>query len=192
MGDVARLANGLYELTWKHGHGTSLAAVGRNSAGAAWFAATNWTGGIECYDWYRVESVRPIPPVRVAPDLDPDVKAMLLHALETGETAPLHDYLTERNGDPDFAAAVRANVRREIAREIVTKPNDGYYQVSIPPDFWALVGATDIPPEPRVWTPPPDNPRPSGDTPPGEPWCTECGRQLTESGCRLNHCTQTG
>jgi hypothetical protein len=56
---------------------------------------------------------RPLTPVPVAPALDPTLRGLLLHALETGETHALHDWLTEANGDRDLADAVRENVRRE-------------------------------------------------------------------------------
>ena len=58
--------------------------------------------------------VRPLEPVAVAPGIDPNLRGLLLHALQTGETGALFDWLTERNGDPDLARAVRENVIREL------------------------------------------------------------------------------
>jgi hypothetical protein len=55
---------------------------------------------------------RPLTPVPVAPALDPTLRGLLLHALETGETHALHDWLTEANGDRDLADAVRENCAR--------------------------------------------------------------------------------
>jgi hypothetical protein len=55
---------------------------------------------------------RPLTPVPVAPALDPTLRGLLVRALETGETGPLFDHLTETNGDRDLADAVRENCAR--------------------------------------------------------------------------------
>lgn len=110
---VRELKNGLYELTWKAG-GVSVAAVGRDRVGAVWFAPTSWIE-VSWYDWGNIASARPLTAVAVPSALDPTLRGLLLHALATGETFALQDYLTEQHGDRDLVAAVRANERRALA-----------------------------------------------------------------------------
>jgi len=51
--EVRDLPDGLYAIHWRDG-GVSLAAVGRNGAGEAWMAPTNWIC-VPSYDWSQVE-----------------------------------------------------------------------------------------------------------------------------------------
>jgi hypothetical protein len=55
--DPSNLKNGLYELEYEGG-GFSLAAVGRDTAGKVWFAATNWANGAPTFVWADVKSAR--------------------------------------------------------------------------------------------------------------------------------------
>lgn len=55
--DPSKLKNGLYELEY-NGGGFSLAAVGRDTAGKVWFAATNWANGAPTFVWTDVKSAR--------------------------------------------------------------------------------------------------------------------------------------
>ncbi len=50
---------GLFELRWKSG-GISNAAVGNDRAGRRWYAPSNWIGGVPCFDWSEVISVKRI------------------------------------------------------------------------------------------------------------------------------------
>lgn len=52
--EAQRLDHGLYLLFWKSG-GESLAAVGSDSGGRRWFAATNWVSGVPSFDWRRID-----------------------------------------------------------------------------------------------------------------------------------------
>lgn len=51
----ATLKNGVYRMFWVDG-GLSVASVGRNTDGKAWFAPANWVSGI-CYNWSMVKHV---------------------------------------------------------------------------------------------------------------------------------------
>lgn len=55
--DPSKLKNRLYELEY-NGGGFSLAAVGRDTAGKVWFAATNWANGAPTFVWTDVKSAR--------------------------------------------------------------------------------------------------------------------------------------
>lgn len=52
--EAKKLRPGLYEIFWKSG-GSSLAAVGRDRDGNAWFAPTNWVGGVPSTTWAKIE-----------------------------------------------------------------------------------------------------------------------------------------
>lgn len=56
--DAQQVLHGLYVIYWKEsaGGGSSLAAVGSDSAGRRWFAATNWISG-PSFDWKPVDHV---------------------------------------------------------------------------------------------------------------------------------------
>ena len=62
---------------------------------------------------------RLLEPVAVAPGIDPNLRGLLLHALQTGETGALFDWLTEAGADPDLTRAVRENAARD-AETVVT------------------------------------------------------------------------
>lgn len=53
-----QLHNGLYLLFWKDG-GYSLAAVGRNEAGYAWYAPCNWIT-VPCTNWSKIDRAFPV------------------------------------------------------------------------------------------------------------------------------------
>jgi len=45
---------GLYRIFWKDSEGSSLASVGTDESGNAWFAPINWIT-VPCFDWKLVE-----------------------------------------------------------------------------------------------------------------------------------------
>lgn len=55
---VAALQHGLYIIYWKeaNGGGHSMAAVGSDSGGRRWYAATNWIT-VPSFDWRPVSHV---------------------------------------------------------------------------------------------------------------------------------------
>lgn len=61
-GQAAPETLGLYRLTWKKG-GSSLASVGQDGHGRRWFSASNWIGGMPCFDWSVVETIHQLFPV---------------------------------------------------------------------------------------------------------------------------------
>lgn len=91
---------------------------------------------------------RTVTPVHVAPGLDPTLKGLLLHALATGETAPLCDRLLELNADQDAAKAIRANLLREIIRP----DGNGNYTMRLTAEMIVLAANSNA----VVYSPPPD------------------------------------
>ena len=84
---------------------------------------------------WEVRRLAPLEPVAVAPGIDPTLRGLLLHALSSGETGALFDWLTEAGADPDLARAVRENVIREMGGPPTTVSIEQYQPelIGIPP-----------------------------------------------------------
>jgi len=100
------------------------------------------SGEVRCRDtggdshYYPPDTpARLLEPVAVAPGIDPTLRGLLLHALSSGETGALFDWLTEAGADPDLARAVRENVIREMGGPPTTVSIEQYQPelIGIPP-----------------------------------------------------------
>jgi len=94
------------------------------------------SGEVRCRDtggdshYYPPDTpARLLEPVAVAPGIDPTLRGLLLHALQTGETGALFDWLTEQGADPDLARAVRercAAKADQFDAEMIELDEEGY------------------------------------------------------------------
>jgi hypothetical protein len=55
--DVRALPHGIYRVYWRHGGGTSIAAVGSTQTGDKWLAPLNWLSPAGPQAWLEVERV---------------------------------------------------------------------------------------------------------------------------------------
>jgi hypothetical protein len=114
--EVRALANGVYLIRWNPPGGQSVAAIGRNRAGAVWLAPANWLN-VPAFDhWHEVDSATLLCLQRDgSPD---DLTGMLLAALlaPTDATAlrALQDCISERVGPPQAKYNVKPLEWRQI------------------------------------------------------------------------------
>ncbi len=90
--EVARLRPGLYLIFWARG-GSSHAAVGCDSTGARWLAATNWGAGLtNQLHWDQVRAAQPLTGPDAKEPLDPleavNGRLSRIRALAVSESEP--------------------------------------------------------------------------------------------------------